>query len=75
MEDYKVVYDDQCIVEREDTGDIVTGKVLRYKPKEFIKVVLGGAVSINLKYEPAQKVYIGEKAKMPFVSNGPKQLK
>lgn len=75
MEDYKVVYDDQCIVEREDTGDTVTGEVLHYKPKEFLKVVLGRAVSVNLQYEPSQGMYIGEKAKMPFVSKGPKRLK
>jgi len=75
MENYRELYDDKCFVEREDTGHVVDGEVLHFKPKVFLKVVIGKSVALNLQYEPSYGGYIGEKAKMPFISKGPKRLK
>ena len=75
MEDTKEVYDNMCIVTREDINADVPGEVLNYRPGEFLKVVIGKSVALNLQYEPSQRMYIGEKSKMPFVSKGPKKLK
>ena len=71
----KEVYDDRCLVLREDTGQEVEGEILHFKPKEFIKVVVGKSVALNLQYEPFCDRYLGEKNKMPFISIGPKKLK
>jgi len=75
MEDIKEVYDNKCIVTREDTMTEVDGEVLNFRPKEYLKVVIGRSVSLDLQYEAAHQVYVGEKSKMPFVSKGPNKLK
>jgi|TARA_R110000744_G_scaffold168268_2_gene285898 hypothetical protein len=73
--DTKEVYDNICVVTREDINKDVEGEVLNFRPNEFLKVVIGKSVALNLQYEPSQGVYIGEKSKMPFFSKGPKKLK
>jgi hypothetical protein len=73
--DIKEVYDNICVVTREDINKDVDGDVILFRPKEFLKVVIGKSVALNLQYEPSQGVYIGEKSKMPFFSKGPKKLK
>ena len=75
MEDHKEVYDDKCIVTREDIGVDVEGDILRFKPKEMIKLTIGKGVMLTLKYDSFGRVYIGEKARMPFVTKGPARLK
>jgi hypothetical protein len=73
--EYRELYADTCDVTREDTGDSVEGEVLHFKPKEFLKVIVGKAVPINLQYEPSQQMYLGGKARIHFMSNGPVRLK
>ena len=68
-----VVYDDKCLVLREDIGVEVEGEILHFKPKEFVKLTIGAGVILNLQYEGG--VYLGEKMRMPFVTKGPKRLK
>ena len=75
MEDTKEVYDNICVVTREDINVDVHGEVLNFRPKEFLKVVIGKSVALNIQYEAAHQVYVGEKSKMPFVSKGPNKLK
>lgn len=75
MEELREIYDNICIVTREDINKDVEGEVLNFRPNEFLKVVLGKSIALNLQYEPSQGVYIGEKSKMPFFSKGPKRLK
>jgi hypothetical protein len=75
MEETKEVYDNKCVVIREDINAEVEGEVLNFKPKEFLKVVIGKSVALNLQYEPSYDGYIGEKARMPFISKGPAKLK
>jgi len=74
-EDTQEVYDNKCTVLREDTKAEVDGDVILFRPKEFLKVVIGKSVMLNLQYEPSYGGYIGEKSKMPFISKGPKRLK
>jgi hypothetical protein len=75
MEETKEVYDSKCIVIREDINAEVEGEILNFQPKEYLKVVIGRSVALNLQYEPQYQVYVGEKSKMPFVSKGPVRLK
>ena len=74
-EDTREVYDNTCIVMREDTKAEVDADIILFRPKEFLKVVIGKSVMLNLQYEPSYGGYIGEKSKMPFISKGPKRLK
>lgn len=71
----KEVYDNICVVTREDTMAEVEGEVLNFRPKEYLKVVIGKCVALNLQYEATHKVYVGESSKLPFVSKGPNKLK
>ena len=75
MEELREIYDNICTVTREDINKDVEGEVLNFRPNEFLKVVIGKSVALNLQYEPSQGVYIGEKSKMPFFSKGPKRIK
>ncbi len=75
MEDTKEVYDNMCKVTREDTMTEVDGEVLNFRPREYLKVVIGRSVALDLQYEAAHQVYVGEKSKMPFFSKGPNKLK
>tara|TARA_A100001011_G_C14243711_1_gene814487 strand:- start:925 stop:1152 length:228 start_codon:yes stop_codon:yes gene_type:complete len=75
MEQKEEVYETTCIVTREDINKDVEAQILRFKPKDFIVVVIQGQVKLNLNYEPAYDGYIGEKMKMPFITKGPIRLK
>lgn len=75
MDKIKEVYDNKCIVIREDINAEVEGEVLNFKPEKFLKVVIGKSVALNLQYEPSYDGYIGEKSQMPFISKGPARLK
>jgi hypothetical protein len=74
-EDIKEVYSDICTVTREDTNQVVEGEVLQFRPQEYLKVVIGKSVALNMQYEKASNVYICEKSRMPFFTKGPDRLK
>lgn len=71
----KIVYDNKCIIIREDTMAEVDGEILQFKPKDFMKVVIGKSVALKLFYDVSCDRYIGEKSRMPFVTKGPIRLK
>ena len=69
------VYETKCSILREDLNIEVEADVIRFRPNQFLKVVIGNSVIINLQYEPSYHGYIGTKSKMNFLSKGPVRLK
>ena len=56
-----------------DTENTVTGEVHHFKHEDFLGVVLNRAVKIDLRFNPRNKLYIGNKGGMEFTSKGPKE--
>ena len=59
-------YANECIVECTDNGKTVEAEVGSFQQ------VFMNTVKVNLQYQPAHKVYVGNMAGMEFVTSGPK---
>ena len=66
-------WSDTADVTNTDTEQTVTGEVHQFKPEHFLSVVLNRAVKLDLKFNPRNKLYIGNKGGMEFTSKGPKE--
>jgi len=66
-------YANECIVENIDSGKEVEAEVAYFQPQESLTVYMN-TVKVNLKYNERQNAYIGNFAKMDFISRGPKLL-
>ena len=58
-----------------DTEILAEGEVHQFKPGEFLSVVLNKAVKLDLRFNPRNKLYIGNKGGLEFTSNGPKEIR
>lgn len=66
-------YAQECIVENIDSGKEVEAEVAYFHPKESLTVYMN-TVKVNLTYNEKQNAYIGNFAKMDFISKGPRLL-
>tara|TARA_B100000401_G_C52384417_1_gene521149 strand:+ start:362 stop:586 length:225 start_codon:yes stop_codon:yes gene_type:complete len=64
-------YANECIVECTDNGKTVEAEVGSFQPEKYLQVFMN-TVKVNLQYQPAHKVYVGNMAGMEFVTSGPK---
>ena len=60
---------------RADTidGKTVEAEVGSFQPEKYLQVFMN-TVKVNLQYQPAHKVYVGNMAGMEFVTSGPKMV-
>ena len=66
-------YAQECIVENVDSGKEVEAEVAYFQPQKSLTVYMN-TVKVNLKYNEKQNAYVGNFAKMDFISRGPKLL-
>lgn len=66
-------YAQECIVENVDSGKEVEAEVAYFTPEQSLTVYMN-TVKVNLTYNPRQGAYVGNFAKMDFISKGPKLL-
>jgi len=66
-------YAQECIVENVDSGKEVEAEVAYFQPQKSLTVYMN-TVKVNLKYNEKQNAYVGNFAKMDFISSGPKLL-
>ena len=66
-------YAQECIVENVDSGKEVEAEVAYFQPQKSLTVYMN-TVKVNLTYNEKQNAYVGQFAKMDFISNGPKLL-
>ena len=60
---------DTADVTNTDTELTVTGEVHRFKHEEFLSVVLNRAVKLDLRFNPRNKLYIGNKGPKEYIHN------
>jgi len=66
-------YAQECIVENVDSGKEVEAEVAYFQPQQSLTVYMN-TVKVNLTYNEKQNAYVGQFAKMDFISKGPKLL-
>lgn len=75
MSSYTSKWDDTADVVCTDTDILAEGEVHQFKPGEFLSVVLNRAVKLDLRFNPRNKLYIGNKGGLEFTSRGPKEIR
>ena len=66
-------YAQDCIVENIDSGKEVEAEVAYFQPRQSLTVYMN-TVKVNLTYNEKQNAYVGNFAKMDFISKGPRLL-
>ena len=66
-------YANNCFVENIDSGKEVEAEVAHFQPKQSLTVYMN-TVKVNLTYNERQNAYIGNFARMDFISKGPRLL-
>jgi len=75
MSSYTSKWDDTAEVTNTDTENTVTGEIHHFKHEDFLSIVLNRAVKLDLRFNPRNKLYIGNKGGMEFTSRGPKEIR
>ena len=75
MSSYTSKWDDTAEVTNTDTENTVTGEIHHFKHEDFLSIVLNRAVKLDLRFNPRNKLYIGNKGGMEFTSKGPKEIR
>ena len=68
----KLLYDDKCEVICIDTDKMVIAEVHRYEHEKMLTVVLERTSTINMRYNPRHKIYVGNAGGLEFTSEGPR---
>ena len=70
---YRTVYGDTVTLECTENGKTITAEVMDYKPAYMLTCSVDRKVKVYLRYNSANKNYVGSVGALEFVTKGPSE--